>query len=542
MSILNSDSNFEVKEFMAADTAIFDKQGRHLTDIQKLVLKGSWQGYTYEEIAGREGYSDKYLKRDVGPRLWKVLSEALGEKVSKKNFRTALERRLEQIKTTVPKQPFNTSTYQDWGEAVDVPTFYGRTQELATLKQWLVKDRCRLVALVGIGGIGKTALSIKLAQQIQDEFEYVIWRSLRHAPSINDILVELIYFLSDRQEKISTETTNTKITQLLDYLRKYRCLIILDNAESLLRSGDEAGRYREEHEEYSQLLKYVGETHHQSCLVLTSREKPKEFALKEGEELPVRSLHLRGLDQVEGIRILKAKGLFGLESEFIRLIQFYGGNPLLLNMISATIRDVFNSNITEFLEQKVILSKDIKNFFDCQFERLQSIEKEIMYWLLIEHEPVSFQELKENFVPKVHPLELAEGLKSLQRRSLVEKNQGLFTQQPVLMEYITNRIVKQVCEEISTQQISLLRSHCLFKTMAKDYIRDAQICFILKPVIEQLIIKYGNKDNVVIQLQGILAMLQKEPLKPGYIGENIDNLLNQMQADLSNYDFSHLSI
>jgi transcriptional regulator with XRE-family HTH domain len=55
---------------------------------------------------------------------------------------------------------------QDWGEAPDVGRFYGRQVELALLKQWLIADHCQLVGVLGLGGIGKTALATKLAIQI----------------------------------------------------------------------------------------------------------------------------------------------------------------------------------------------------------------------------------------------------------------------------------------------------------------------------------------------------------------------------------------
>ena len=64
---------------------------------------------------------------------------------------------------------------QDWGEALDVSTFYGREDELAQLREWVIRDRCRLITLVGMGGIGKTALSVRLGEQVQNEFEVLVW-------------------------------------------------------------------------------------------------------------------------------------------------------------------------------------------------------------------------------------------------------------------------------------------------------------------------------------------------------------------------------
>lgn len=75
-----------------ANTVVFQRTGNHLTDVEQAILQGAIVDQTYEEIAAASGYSVSYIKRDVGPRLWKRLGEALGETVSKTNFRVALER------------------------------------------------------------------------------------------------------------------------------------------------------------------------------------------------------------------------------------------------------------------------------------------------------------------------------------------------------------------------------------------------------------------------------------------------------------------
>lgn len=81
-----------------ANQAVFAYTKRHLTDLQRNVFQGAWQGQNYEDIAGDLQYTHKYISQQVGPRLWDLLSGALGEQVSKTNFRAALERR----KKTLP--------------------------------------------------------------------------------------------------------------------------------------------------------------------------------------------------------------------------------------------------------------------------------------------------------------------------------------------------------------------------------------------------------------------------------------------------------
>lgn len=72
--------------------SMFVHCGRHLTDVETAILLGSLQSQTYEQIAFTSGYSTSYIARDVGLKVWKLLSQVLGETVSKTNFQTALER------------------------------------------------------------------------------------------------------------------------------------------------------------------------------------------------------------------------------------------------------------------------------------------------------------------------------------------------------------------------------------------------------------------------------------------------------------------
>jgi hypothetical protein len=90
-----------------------------------------------------------------------------------------------------------------------------------------LNNRCRLVALVGRRGIAKTALSVKLAERIQDSFEFIIWRSLHNAPPLTEILTNAIEFLSKGQETNLPKNIGDRLCRLIDYFRSSCCLLVL---------------------------------------------------------------------------------------------------------------------------------------------------------------------------------------------------------------------------------------------------------------------------------------------------------------------------
>ncbi len=433
-------------------------QGRS-SKVQDIVLRQSWDGRSYLEIAKSSGYEVGYV-RDVGYKLWKSLSQAFGKKVTKNNFHGILKQQyvamhgaagtvstwaeLPQIPAVAPKQgsavDSSINKHQYWGEAIDVSNFHGRTLEIDTLKQWIVHDGCRLVALLGMGGIGKSYLAMRLAQQVQPEFEYLIWHPLRNSPSLSELLAELILFLSNQQEVNPAETLDSQISCLMAYLRQHRCLLVLDNAESILQGGELAGHYRSGYERYGQLLRRVADECHQSCLVLTSREKPIGLTSKEGRTLPVRSLQLSGLSPAQAQEMLIAKGLSEVEDEFTTLIESYSGNPLALKIVATTIQHLFDGDVAQFLTQGTIVFGEIEALLDQHFNRLSSLEKQLMYCLATQRKWIPLPELLQTIIPKVSPGELLEALESLQKRSLIERNSDKFTQQNIFIGYITKQL------------------------------------------------------------------------------------------------------
>ncbi|MGK7923540.1 MAG: NB-ARC domain-containing protein [Trichodesmium sp.] len=408
-------------------------------------------------------------------------------------------------------------------EAPAARVFYGRTAELTKLQQWIVKDKCQLIALVGMGGVGKSCLAAKLVQQIQNNFDYVIWRSLRYAPTLPEFLAELFEIFSPGEKIDLLEQTGRQISQLMKYLQSFRCLLVIDDLEAIMESHKLAGYYGKGYEVYQDLFERIGESSHQSCLLLNSRDKPMEVVLLEGFSLPVRSLQIGGLLTADAAKIVTSAGINATQLDLTKLVDKYRGNPAALKIMATTIQELFNGDLGQYLQKNELLIGEILGqMLAAQFQGLSDGERKVIYWLAINQQPLSFNQIKNEFLFGGDRPEILGIIESLLRRSLIEKSieadEIKFDLLPVVKKYAIEQFRQRICEVITLENLQqsdlgLVKDQLLKELKDWDKLEDIQqnhksVLFtrIAKIFIRIGYEKYNNKDLGSAEFYFRLAM------------------------------------
>jgi NB-ARC domain len=416
------------------------QRGEDPSQIERLILEGIWQKADYKSIAKLISYQDNTV-RNIASQLLQDLSTAIGQKVTKRNLPEVFQQIAIDRQATI-----------DWEDApTDIQPFCGRIDELEQLAEWVLIDRCKLITLLGIGGIGKTSLATKLGQQLQGQFDFVIWRSLREAPLLNQLLGDIIQILSGHSITELPKASPKRISALINLLNQRRCLLILDNVESIMTAGEYVGNYREGYQNYGELFNRFGTTTHQSCVVITSREAPNEIIELAGDRLPTRTLSISGLSN-DGITLLKNLGIAGEHSVLTEISDRCQGNPLYLRIIASIINKNFAGNSSAFIDSNRYSYSKISTIITDQLSRLAIEEKLVVYHLSLCREPTSMVALNEHFELMALQGTLTNTIDSLIRRSIIQTIGGSalsskpesYTLQNVILELTTDQLRKEL--------------------------------------------------------------------------------------------------
>ena len=440
----------EVLQFV--DRLMVERTGKHLDDLQKAVIEGTWQRQTYEDIAQQYSFNKNYVG-DVGAGLWQLLSEVLDEEVKKSNVRSTLERlRLADspiiIQTNnksnnsfnVCNYPYqNLNKHQENGQrliyhdltfAPQIINFYNGKFELEILSNWILNQNIRLISILGLSGLGKTTLVKKFVDLNLENFEIIIWKNLRFPKQLELIFDEILTTChQEYQDNISD-----KLKQTSALLTEKKALIILDDVQNLFINGELAGQYQTQYLDYQNWFKTLTESQHQSSIILISQEQIPEIYCLDEESYPIKCLNLSALDNTE---ILENKNLKDPD-RWSELISLYQGNPKYLQDITILIKDFFNDSVTDFLaEEQPILTNQMRSQFKQLFTKLSPLEQQLALELSKFKEPVVRETLKENL--NLSSTDFINALQSLEKRHLISKikaDKTLFDLSPIFKEYV----------------------------------------------------------------------------------------------------------
>lgn len=429
----------------------------YLNPTQEIVLREVWNGKTYSKMAYDYNYDPEYIKT-VGCNLWQTLSSAFDEQINKGNFVPLMRRKISQLiedknnqlenHLAKPSSPaFPRRKTCNWTTAPNTKHFVGRESEIRILDSWSQDSDCRCIVVSGMSGCGKTMLVTKFARDIKDNFDFVIWLSLHHTPPLATLLTNYLKIIKqypEGQNYSEPLEISFLLSAFIDCLKQKKVLLILDSLQSILESKGTNFSYKKELEDYSQFLRSIISTNHQSLLIASSRIKPKSLEYYASNQ--VKFLDLQGFNKQTTKLFLSLETNFCLEEQkLLSLSATLQNIPQLLKIVENHL-DIISDDNTEQILQDLSLLEAISNLLEQELSYLSDLDKEIIYWLAISCSPISLKELS-NYLELSQPkLKLFHGVNGLINRSLIIQTDTQYSLMPIMKSYLRRKFVKQALQ------------------------------------------------------------------------------------------------
>ena len=421
-----------VKE--VADFALFQTTGKYLSDVEIKVLQASWMQKTYDEMAVLYGYSAEYLNKDVGNKLWHKLSQALGEKVTKKNFKAALKRVWDKQNNLIAREvskelqvapQIKTIPFPESSIAPD-SDFYIERNNIESFCYQTINKPGALIRIIAPKLMGKTSLTNRIIANAKNQNYQTVYLDLSSVE--RRILTDLDKFLPwlccmvGKQLKLENKLNNYWDSEILGsndnctvYFEEYLLtqvdspvVLALDNVNKIFGYkevlDDFFGMLRSWHEKAK-----ISEIWQQLRLVLVhSTEVYVSLDINQSPFNAGVPVELVEFNQQQVEKLAAIHGLNWNETEIKQLIKFVGGHPFLLRLAMYEV-SVKYLNLEKLLQEASTEVGIYSNHLRGYLEILKSCPKlaQDFKFVVNSSEPVELDSIQ---IYKLHSMGLVQRL------------------------------------------------------------------------------------------------------------------------------------
>ncbi|KPJ62818.1 hypothetical protein AMJ44_15160 [candidate division WOR-1 bacterium DG_54_3] len=229
------------------------------------------------------------------------------------------------------------------------PNFVGRAEMLKTISRWYKDPKVRIGALIGWGGVGKSALVRKWYDSLEEKKIHpdgIFWWGFYRNAYLEPFLNALLRYVSQGQTDPHTiKSPWEKTDKIKEYITKGAYLIVLDGLEQMQKpeSGDEFGKMV--HGECRELLHYLADAPKTGLCLITTRFPMKD--LDNWRDGSYKTLPLIDLSIPDALAMLRKRGVKGNDEEMKQVIEKYKGHALSLTSVAGFVKRYHNGDIKQ---------------------------------------------------------------------------------------------------------------------------------------------------------------------------------------------------
>lgn len=303
--------------------------------------------------------------------------------------------------------------------------YIGRKKEIRDLKELLQNNKHQIVSIIGNGGLGKTALTVKvlyeLIDDIDNEYEAVLWVTLKTRTLsygefnyLENTVRDIPDLMNEMEKQMVFSSDKTSEENILEFLDSFKTLLVLDNLETI-NSNEIMG-----------FLKKVPE---RSKVLITSRHGLGELEYRytlEGLSLNDAAAYFRELSKYYGLK------LHELEQSKIKeiVVDNLYSNPLSIKWF---ITSIFKGlDINSLLNNKGDL---IEFCMSNVYDKLSDNSKHILQLFLIEKYDLSYGEI--DFYLDIDPVMLRGSINEMLSTNMVVLKAGTYILNEMAKDYLS---------------------------------------------------------------------------------------------------------